>query len=163
MLSCFSFVLLFATLCNVAHQDPLSMEFSRKEYWSGWPCPCPGDLLDPRIQPMSLMSISLAGGFFTTSTTWETRKALIQIFKPNVSQRQYWEAKCSFLLCLGLGSDRKVSLSLSFFSTSERVAPILVQNLFDINCVCVCVQIPLTIYPYFTYISLFYSSSISLV
>ena len=139
MLSRFSFGLLFATLSTVAPQAPLSMEFSRKEYWGGWPCPCPGDLPDAWIKPMSLMSTALAGGFFTTSTTWETSKALVQIFKPHVSLRQYWEAKHSFLLCLGLGSDRKVSLSLSFFSTSEMVAPILIQNLFDINSVCVCV------------------------
>ena len=37
----------------VAHQAALSMEFSRKEYWSGLPCPSPGDLPDPRIEPGS--------------------------------------------------------------------------------------------------------------
>ena len=35
---------------TVAHQAPLSMEFSRQEYWSGLPLPSPGDLLDPGIQ-----------------------------------------------------------------------------------------------------------------
>ena len=48
------------------------MEFSRQEYWSGWPCPSPGDLLDPGIEPMSLMSPAWTGRFFTASTTWET-------------------------------------------------------------------------------------------
>ena len=48
------------------------MEFSRQEYWSGLPCPPPGDLPIPGIEPSSLMSPALAGGFFTTSTTWET-------------------------------------------------------------------------------------------
>ena len=43
-LSCFSCVWLFATLSTVAHQAPLSMEFSRQEYWSGLPFPPPGDL-----------------------------------------------------------------------------------------------------------------------
>ena len=52
-------------------QAPLSMRFSRQEYWSGLPCPPPGDLPDPGIKPTSLMSPALAGGFFTTSTTWE--------------------------------------------------------------------------------------------
>jgi len=47
------------------------MEFSRQEYWSGLPCPPPGDLPDPGIEPASLMSGALAGGFFTTSTIWE--------------------------------------------------------------------------------------------
>ena len=44
MLSCFSNVQLFATLWTVACQAPLSMGFSRQEYWSGLPCPTPGDL-----------------------------------------------------------------------------------------------------------------------
>ena len=52
-------------------QAPLSMAFSRQEYWSGLPCPSLGDLPDPGIKPTSLTSPALAGGFFTTSTTWE--------------------------------------------------------------------------------------------
>ena len=51
---------------TVAHQAPLSMGFSRQEYWSALPFPPPGDLLDLRIEPMSLESPALAGGFFTT-------------------------------------------------------------------------------------------------
>ena len=51
-----------------AHQAPLSKIFSRQEYWSGFPCPPPGDLPDPRIKPKSLASPALAGGLFTTST-----------------------------------------------------------------------------------------------
>ena len=46
MLSCFSCVWLFATLWTEAHQAPLSMGFSRQEYWSGLPCPPPEDLPD---------------------------------------------------------------------------------------------------------------------
>ena len=61
----------FVTLWTVAHQAPLSMGFSKQEYWSGLPCPPPGDLPDPGIEPMSLMSFALAGRFFTISTTWE--------------------------------------------------------------------------------------------
>ena len=49
---------------------PLSMGFARQEYWSGLPCPPPGDLPDPGIKSVSLMSLALAGGFFTTSATW---------------------------------------------------------------------------------------------
>ena len=48
-----SHVQLFATPWTVAHQAPLSMEFSRQEYWSGLPFPSPGDLLDPGIEPGS--------------------------------------------------------------------------------------------------------------
>ena len=47
------------------------MGFSRQEYWSGLPCPPPEHLPDPGIQPTSLISLVLAGGFFTTSATWE--------------------------------------------------------------------------------------------
>ena len=47
------------------------MGFSRQEYWSRLPCPLPGDLPGPRIQPSSLMSPALTGRFFTTSATRE--------------------------------------------------------------------------------------------
>ena len=56
VLSHFSCVRLFATLWSVAHQPILSMEFSRQEYWSGLPCPPPGDLPDPGIRSVSLES-----------------------------------------------------------------------------------------------------------
>ena len=49
-LSC---VRLFAIPCTVACQTPLSMGFSKQEYWSGLPCPSPGDLPDPGIEPGS--------------------------------------------------------------------------------------------------------------
>ncbi|ELR58388.1 hypothetical protein M91_16549, partial [Bos mutus] len=53
-----------------AHQAPLSMGFSRQEYWSGVPLPSPSwDLSDLGIKPVSLMFLALAGGFFTTSAT----------------------------------------------------------------------------------------------
>ena len=71
MLSGLSRVQLFATLWNVALQAPLSMGFSRQEYWSGLPCPLLGDLPSPGIKPVSLTSHALAGGFFTASTIWE--------------------------------------------------------------------------------------------
>ena len=41
--------------------------------WSGLPCPPPGNIPNQGIEPVSLMSPALAGGFFTTSTTWETQ------------------------------------------------------------------------------------------
>ena len=53
---------------TTAHQDPLSMKFSRQEYWSGLPCPPPGALPDAGIELESLLSPALAGRFFTTST-----------------------------------------------------------------------------------------------
>ena len=56
-------VQLSATPWTVAHQAPLSMGFSRQDYWSGLPFPSPGDLPDPGIEPTSP---ALAGGFLTT-------------------------------------------------------------------------------------------------
>ena len=55
-----------------ACQVPLSMEFSRQEYWSELSCPPPpGDPPKPGIEPASLMSPALADGFFRTTATWE--------------------------------------------------------------------------------------------
>ena len=54
VLSRFSHVWLFATLWTAAHQALLSMGFFKQEYWSGLPCPPPGDLPDPGIKPASL-------------------------------------------------------------------------------------------------------------
>ena len=59
VLSRFSPVQLFVTPWIGAQQAPLSMGFSRQEYWSGLPCPPPGDLPKPGIEPMSLMSPAL--------------------------------------------------------------------------------------------------------
>ena len=53
----------------IAHQAPLSMEFSRQEYQSGFPFPSPGDLPDPGIEHASLTSPALAGRFFTNRAT----------------------------------------------------------------------------------------------
>ena len=50
------------------------MGFPRKEYWSELPCLSPGDLLDPGMEPKSLISPTVAGGFFAISTTWEAPK-----------------------------------------------------------------------------------------
>ena len=53
----------FATPWTIANQAPLSMEFPRQEYWSGLPFPIPGDLSNPGIEPVSLVSPALAGGW----------------------------------------------------------------------------------------------------
>ena len=64
------------TLCSptdCAPRPPLSMEFSRQEYWSGLPFPTPGDLPSSGMEPTSLVSLALAGIFFTTGATWEPK------------------------------------------------------------------------------------------
>ena len=70
VLSRFVHVRLFVILRSVTHQAPLSMGCSRQKYWSGLPFPSSGSLPDPRIEPVSLKSPTLAGGF-VTSATWE--------------------------------------------------------------------------------------------
>ena len=67
VLSHFSGGGLHETLWTVAHQAPLFMGFFRQAYWSGLPCPPPGDLPDPGIEPASLMSPALAA-------TWEAHR-----------------------------------------------------------------------------------------
>ena len=66
-------VRLFVTLWTVVRQAPVSLGFSRQEYCSGLPCPPSGDLPDSGIEPASPASPASAGGFFTTSATWEAR------------------------------------------------------------------------------------------
>ena len=56
----------FATLWTVAHQAPLSLGFSRQEYWSGLPCSPPGDLPHPGMGVVVSYISALAGGFFTS-------------------------------------------------------------------------------------------------
>ena len=63
------------TLWTVDRQAPLSIGFSRQEYWSGLPCPPPGDLPVPGIEPAYLRSPALAGGFFTTAAAADAAAA----------------------------------------------------------------------------------------
>ena len=64
-------------------QVPLSMKFSRQEYWSGLPFPSPRDLADPGIEPVSLASPLLAGRFFTMWGTREAQGNINQQLLPN--------------------------------------------------------------------------------
>ena len=67
-------VQLFVTPWTSANQAPLSMGFSRQEYWSGLPFPPPGDLPNTGIKPTSPESPALARGFFTTEPPGNKRK-----------------------------------------------------------------------------------------
>ena len=59
------------TLCDPMDRILCPWDSPGKEYWSGLPCPPPGDLPYPGIKPVFLMSLALAGGFFTANTTLE--------------------------------------------------------------------------------------------
>ena len=89
-LSRFSCAQLFAAPWPVVHQVPWSMGFSRQEYCSGLPCPPPGHLPNPGVEPTSLTSPSLAGRFFTTTATYIPQSS------PNETYPQSW--RCSLSL-----------------------------------------------------------------
>ena len=109
-----SHIWLFATSQTVARQAPLSMEFSRQEYWSGLPFPSPGDLPGSETEPTSLVSPALAGGFFTTAhslpprvSQWVHNKCLINM--TDKTQKTDFPGspvvKTSYLQCRACGSD----------------------------------------------------------
>ena len=98
------------TLWTAVWQSPLSMGFSRQEYWSGLPFSPPGDLPNPGIEPVSLMSPALAGRFFTTRATWEalyviTLRVKRKIISPSNYASDFWPCLTAwaclaiFLMC----------------------------------------------------------------
>ena len=94
VLSCFSYIRLFATLWTVAHEAPLSTGFSRQDYWTGLPCPSSENLPNPGIKPTSFLSPVLVGGFLTTSTTCEAQANLNTI---QISQQGGEPVSCGFI------------------------------------------------------------------
>ena len=88
-LSHFSCVQLCATLWTVACQTPLSMRFSRQEYWSGLPCPPPGHLPNSGIEPTPLAALTWAGGFLS----------LVPPGKPRLSVYMYVFIRKHFMCC----------------------------------------------------------------
>ena len=116
MLSHFSRVQLFATLWTITHQVPLSMGFSRQEYWSGLPCPPPGDLPNPGIEPASLESPALAGRFLAGYSSWDcrSRTQLSTIFFSFFTTSTTWEAP--FFIIIYRNSIRLISFYSITFS-----------------------------------------------
>ena len=109
---CVSHVQLSATPWTAARPAPLFMEFSRQEHWSGLPFPSPGDLTNPGIELLSLVSPALAGVFFTTvplCAAWTYQSGRTQ--KARESDRI--EAMCFYNLTL------EMIPSLSLYSTSR--------------------------------------------
>ena len=81
---------LVVTPWTVAHQAPLSMGFSRQEYWSGLPFHSPGNLPDPEIKPASLMSPALAGRFFTTVPPGKLPTCVVIMNSHKSTLRETW-------------------------------------------------------------------------
>ena len=110
---CFSRVQLSVTLWTVACQAPLSRRCPRQECWSGLPCPPVGYLPNPGIK---LASPTLAGGFFTTSTTWEALKGPLEALKRPVSRKRrllkltFWRKEIPGQHCSGHSSLQPLGL-----------------------------------------------------
>ena len=68
------------TLCELmAGQAPLSMEFSRQKYWSGFPFPSPGDIPHPGVEPMPVASPALVERFFTIAPSGKPLKNKVKL------------------------------------------------------------------------------------
>ena len=100
VLSPFSHLWLFVTPWTVACQAPCPWRFSRQEYWSGLPWSLPADLPDSGFEPSSLMWSAGAGGFFTTSATWEApnHSVFIIIFLQHLL---VWNLQKNFFFAFG--------------------------------------------------------------
>ena len=96
MLSHVSQAQLFATRRTVAHQPPVSMEFSWQEYWNELLCPLAEGLSDPGIEPVSLKPPALAGKLFATNATWQALKSNVHTLIKNTL--------CVFLIPIPGGS-----------------------------------------------------------
>ena len=134
----------FLTLCNpvdyMAHQAPLSMGFSRQEYWSSLPCPPPGDPPDPGIEPVSLLSPALADEFCTTSTLNKQRPLIL----PCPSLHYTFLAKAlSLQKALNPSKDKKMKtqfsylpgIPLSISSNSVHILPDIFHAFIQYECV----------------------------
>ena len=131
----FSHIQLLAALWTVTCQAPLPMGFSRRESWNGLPFPSPGNLPDPGIEPISLTSPELAGGFFTTNATWVAHffmcVCVCVCVHTRVHCRQilyYWatrEALCSYghprLVHLNTGSNEISSIFRGLVMSDGRM------------------------------------------
>ena len=92
-----------ATLWTVARQAPLSMGFSRQEYWNGLPWLPPGDFPYPGIKPTSLTPPALPGRFFITTSTWKTPRerltdSFLVTYVSSPSEHQFSLILTKFLL-----------------------------------------------------------------
>ena len=107
-------------LCDPPHYSPPGSSvyaILQQEYWSGLPWPPPGDLPDPGIKPTYLQSFAFAGGFFTTSITWEA---------PGESSTSYYENERS----------EKGNLTLCQKGCEEkncRIPRVIIFSLLDIG------------------------------
>ena len=122
VLSRFSHVRLLATPWTVAHQAPLSMGFSRQEFWGGLPCPPPGDLPDPGMETASPVAPALTGRLFSTESPG----------KPTFIYRRCWGSEIISQMSLQLifwiyfGYSNSINLDLNYWNREVGVEMSLV-------------------------------------
>ena len=126
VLSYFSHDRLLATPWTAALQAPLSMGFSRQEYWSGWPSPPPGALPHPGMEPASPVAPALAGGLFTTGGPQEAcilvcgyREHLVGV---PLRQHLLGAGHCSGCVCVNMMSSHKVNIAMTSISDKKTDA-----------------------------------------
>ena len=122
-------VWLCVTPWTVTHHAPLSMGFSRLVYWSGLPFSALGDLPDPGIKSASLMSLALAGGFFTTSAIWEVNWSLWIIEKAREFQKNIYFCFIDYAKAFGCVDHKKLLKILKVMGIPDHLTSLL-RNLY---------------------------------
>ena len=99
------------------------MDFSRQEYWSGFPSPPPGDLPNPGIKHTSPMPPVLAGGFFTTRTKWQAQNCFLAAVGvepvPLLPEETGVLIQCLRLLCHAESESEVAQLCLTLCDTMD--------------------------------------------
>ena len=123
VLSHFSHVQLSANLWTAACQAPLSVGFSRQEYWRGLPFPSPRDLPNPGIEPESLMSPALSGVFLSLVSHLAKRKLLelTTEFGKTANDKTNTQKSVAFLYTNNKRSEREIQEAVPFTIASERI------------------------------------------
>ena len=133
------------TICNTMDcslPGSSAHRISRQEYWSGFLFPPPGDTLDPEIEPVSLVSSILVGGFFTS---WATRKAPNQQNGGSHSQRLHTEIQLPNTGTSAYVHEEKVNTlpeGIESFKTACQYFRNTFNNyrmIYTYGCVCVCI------------------------
>ena len=111
----FSHFQLYVTPWTVAHQAPLSMGFPRQEYWSGLPCPSPGDLPDPRMEPLSPGAPAMQADSLPLSHQRSPRYVYIYIYIYKNWFTQWWRLRSPIDIDIGM-IDTLLVISVSIYT-----------------------------------------------
>jgi len=127
---------LFDLWAVIAHKAPPSMGFSRQEYRSRFPCPPPGDLPNPRVEPESFMSPALTAGFFTTIaiilmciTHYLINRYRNQV-KVKIRKSKHQAVGSAEYMCVTVA----VTLQVSFFLTCLRSRKLIFSWILSSKC-----------------------------